>query len=221
MRVVQSIVLGGAAICASTIMLSTGSVAKEPPVIPLPLSTVEPPRDVAAESWHSPYCAHWNDGCTECTRASKDETPKCNEETDAGRSEAVLSGGGCKRRAIICFKEMDATYFDRICEGFSSEHYFKSRNGSIIAQPYGMGVKWRFDGKQFISERVDPYAQCGPTSCSLVAIGHPFYLLSDHGYILLGGGHMIGIEYLPTSPIFDRNTSGLRCGQSYELWGPQ
>lgn len=221
MRIGRAIVAVSAIICATAAMfsmrLSTSGTAKDPPIIPLPMSTVEPPRDVTAESWKSPYCAHWNDGCTECFRSSRDETPKCSEERDSGRSETMSQGGGCKRRAIICFKEMDATYFDRICERFLSELYFKTirgtKKGAITCHSYLRDVEWRFDGSKFISERVNPWVHCDGSRCLVQAVGPGRFLLSD-GYMRLSG---TGNEYLPASFVFGRNTLGLRCTKSYEL----
>lgn len=208
-----------AVICAAAIVFPAHSIAKEPPVILLPLSAVEPPRDVAAESWHSPYCAHWNDGCTECLRASKDQASKCSAERDSGRSEEISQQGECKRRAIICFREMDATYFDRICRSFYIEHFYKTENGAMISLSYVNDVSWLFDGKQFTAERGSPFSFRGSTYTRHLAVGPAKYLLSDNGYVLLSRKPTTG--HHPAAPVFDPRSFGLRCTQSYESSGQQ
>lgn len=65
-----------------------------PPVIPRPLSDVEPPRDVPAELWRPSYCRIWDDGCTDCKRVDWSREATCN---------AIHSvSGECKRHPVIC-----------------------------------------------------------------------------------------------------------------------
>ncbi|WP_158816035.1 hypothetical protein [Methylocapsa sp. S129] len=122
--------------CGAWAEQAEASASKEggPPVIKLPLDVVEPPRNVAATQWNSPYCAHWEDGCIECMRATVGNAPQCNEETGRdGQDQNDIRTANCKRRAVICFKALDETYFNRICRGFYVEQYFKGRDGVFFA----------------------------------------------------------------------------------------
>jgi hypothetical protein len=67
-----------------------------PPIVYMPLRAVEPPRNVPAAQWRSPYCGTWDDGCTECTRKTLDETPVCKPV------DHYIGGGTCKPRGIVC-----------------------------------------------------------------------------------------------------------------------
>jgi hypothetical protein len=68
----------------------------EDPIVVMPLAEIEPPRNVPAAEWKSPYCAKWDDGCTECTRTSADAPATCKPAAD------YIGGGTCKPRGVLC-----------------------------------------------------------------------------------------------------------------------
>jgi hypothetical protein len=71
----------------------------KPPLIPLELSEVEPPRNVPASDYRSPYCRLWDDGCAACRLEEKDSL-KCvtlSPENTNGTYPKV-----CVRKPIAC-----------------------------------------------------------------------------------------------------------------------
>jgi hypothetical protein len=56
------------------------------PVRLMPRDIVEPPRDVAAREWKSPYCTEWSDGIEFCTRQRADEPATCQPIPENQRS---------------------------------------------------------------------------------------------------------------------------------------
>ena len=63
----------------------------------IPLSRLEPPRDVAAAQWTSLYCSRWDDGCVQCERRSSAEKARC-EPMEA-------AGAACTRKLIACSQD--------------------------------------------------------------------------------------------------------------------
>jgi hypothetical protein len=84
-----------------------------PPVLYVPITKVEPPRNVPASSWLSPYCTKWNDGCEECERKDATDKPQC-------RRLAIADRAACHSRTITCSR-VDQNAFDRIC---ALEYYY-------------------------------------------------------------------------------------------------
>jgi hypothetical protein len=70
-----------AALTPAHAVLAEAQPRSGPPIIRMPLSQVEPPRNVPAAEWKSPYCTKWNDGCTECTRKSAKSKTTCAPTT--------------------------------------------------------------------------------------------------------------------------------------------
>ena len=93
-----------------------------PPIIALPLDVVEPPRNVPAIQWNSPYCGHWDDGCVECRRQTVLAPLKCDEE-------APVRGHACRRHAIACYEIIDESVFAQICKRFLSEGFIEDALG--------------------------------------------------------------------------------------------
>jgi hypothetical protein len=106
-----------------------------PPVIKLPLSTVEPDRAVPAEKWNSPYCAIWDDGCTECRRESIDGSQRCDELKPVG-------GTVCHRHFILCHKDLNRTEFLRICSEFMLSAAQQDVSGTIFLTGQVKFAKW-------------------------------------------------------------------------------
>jgi hypothetical protein len=172
-------------------------------IIKLPIGLVEPPRDVAAPDWNSPYCGHWDDGCSECTRAAIDEKPQCNPNNE---NEGDSSGRECKRRAIICFKEIDPSYFNRICSRYFREEFTNVKNGAVVSTSFAMKVVWEKKDGQFISSRTSLHDRT-------LALGPVYFLLSDHGYVKFlapfSGDHK------PVGTPFPYGINGIRCTRTY------
>jgi hypothetical protein len=85
---------------------------KRTPIKVMPMLAIEPPRDVPAAQWKSPYCARWDDGCTECTRASRDDEPECRPADD------YIGEGVCTPRGNLCYTAIDHggyTELDSVC----------------------------------------------------------------------------------------------------------
>jgi hypothetical protein len=81
--------------------------AEGPPIKVMPLSEIEPPRNVPAAEWKSPYCAKWDDGCTECNRTNLDEEPHCHPAVD------YIGVGVCKPRGVLCAESlMRGAYYE-------------------------------------------------------------------------------------------------------------
>jgi hypothetical protein len=102
-------------------------VTKEvgPQVTKLPLDVVEPPRNVAAAEWKSPYCGRWFDGCTQCSRESVNSEPRCVPRQG-------LSAGDCVRHAVLCLAPMSIASLTNICAAYDIEDYFYDSRGNII-----------------------------------------------------------------------------------------
>ena len=82
------------------------------PIVFMRLREVEPPRNVPAAQWTSPYCGTWDDGCTECTRQTLRGDPACKPV------DHYIGGGTCRPRGIVCtlaIKQEGFTPFDRVC----------------------------------------------------------------------------------------------------------
>jgi hypothetical protein len=117
-----------------------------PPVISLPIEVVEPPRNVVATQWSSPYCGHWDDGCVECTRSAIGNAAQCHNEPN-------WHGLECRRRKVICFDATDETYFDRICSSAITIIYSKNEDGSITAAGTAWTVNWHLINSKWTSEK--------------------------------------------------------------------
>lgn len=178
-----------------------------PPIIKLPLVVVDPPRNVPAAEWNSPYCGRWSDGCTACTRTNAGGSPQCHRETDGEHEDqSGLRAANCKRHVIICFKEIEATYFDRICSDFLDERFFRRKDGRILAHEYGMKVVWSLSGNEYISDRttqIDPRLLIGPGLSLLSEDGYGDYDAQRDG------------SFAGASLAFGLDSSGIRCVHSY------
>jgi hypothetical protein len=113
--------------------------AKEngPPLVGLPIDSVEPARSLTALAWNSPYCAHWDDGCTECERSFAYTPPKCRESTNAEVS-------ACKRHAIICYKEINRTDLSKICSMIYRGQVISTTDGAILIDFERLDVEWLY-----------------------------------------------------------------------------
>ena len=192
------------------------------PIVKLPLDVVEPPRNVPAARWNSPYCGHWGDGCTECTRTVADEAPQCHAEKDRSPS-------ACKPRAIICLKEYDPAKFNRICSNFFIESYSGPvehpadsglRRGDILADAEDYTVEWRGDGPAAKSERI-PFPS-EPVNHALPWSFEPekFIIRGDDLIDVTGPDPVIGPFGTPyvsefIGPPYGRAATGLRCWRTY------
>jgi hypothetical protein len=81
------------------------------PVRMMPLSVVDPPRNVSAQQWRSPYCTAWTDGKALCKRdaATRDAATVCIADT-ADYGEAYKAGP----TGVSClFADLDA--LSRVC----------------------------------------------------------------------------------------------------------
>jgi len=87
-----------------------------PPFRPMTIEEIEPPRDVAAAEYRSPFCLRWHDGCTTCERPSVTGEVAC-----APRSGA---SSACERHAIVC-KRVGGD-FSLYCKGYVSDIYYIS-----------------------------------------------------------------------------------------------
>jgi hypothetical protein len=207
------------------ISLSSGTPAAQPapptgadegpPITKLPLNVVEPPRDVPAAQWNSPYCGHWGDGCTECTRAASGAAPVC-------RAETANKGAQCARHAIICLREFDAAKFDRICSNFYIEKYFgPSRLGTgfsasrndilVIANEFR--IDWNGHGSMALPERVPLFP--------LGLVDPEYFIIHRGDYSNITGSEEIaipvGTPYAPDGrgSRYDDHATGLRCWRTY------
>jgi hypothetical protein len=82
------------------------------PVRALPQKIVEPPRDVPAHDWRSPYCIAWSDGVEFCTRDNASQAGTCKSIPNDKRSEgrvphpvACLSADP-QRLFLVCRKSL-------------------------------------------------------------------------------------------------------------------
>jgi hypothetical protein len=170
-----------------------------PPVIKLPLDIIEPPRLVKAAEWNAPYCRHWDDGCTECTKLESQGVAQCHDEPHSQAS-------ACQRRAIICFTAIDGTYFDRVCQRYIAIVYSRSGDGSIAAMGKEWIVDWHLIQGQWTPERRPVYLQ------QLLNLP-PIRLSPDPGEDLTS--HKRPNSYLPNTPPLASAASGIQCERSY------
>lgn len=87
----------------------TGRLQKGPPIAIMPQGSLEPPRNVAAREWKSPYCTDWNDGCTRCVRREVTEEAICAQQNPEFRE------ADCKPRGIAC-TAVDPRQTLRLCQ---------------------------------------------------------------------------------------------------------
>lgn len=78
-----------------------------PPIKLLPLSKLEPARDVPAQQWRSAYCLAWSDGCTRCER--NDLQPKSQVFC-----APIAADESCAPTFSICAKA-EPKFFDQAC----------------------------------------------------------------------------------------------------------
>jgi hypothetical protein len=104
-------------------ILITACGVASPPIRRLPLGEVEPPRNVPAAQWKSPYCGHWEDGCTECRRHSEDGPLECHAKSS--RQAA------CEPRFVMCDEAMDYEQLDRICPIFAIREISEFKGGIL------------------------------------------------------------------------------------------
>ncbi len=108
-----------------------------PPIRRLPLSEVEPSRQVPAAEWRSPYCTRWTDGCTTCTRGTAREAAAC--AAGPGAEPA------CQRHTILC-KDTDDYALHQVCIyriSFSYDPAVRRGGGGLDCPTWGKkGSKW-------------------------------------------------------------------------------
>jgi hypothetical protein len=175
-----------------------------PPIIALPLDVVEPPRNVPAAQWNSPYCAHWDDGCTDCTRAQPHGKALCQSQNDSLRKGRSSGNQACSRRAIICFKKIKDFYFSSICSIFLKDEFFQDNDGSIVSFGYPYKNNWVTQDNALTpteEPRDDPRLLIGPAINSV----------SDNGYFRLDSRRRYSIR----SRLYPLGVFGIRCIESY------
>jgi len=165
-----------------------------PLMIPMPLSVVEPPRDVPAAQWKSPYCGQWEDGCAECIRLNADDKPHCFDR------------GQCRRHANICFREYDQGYFNTICSIFDEQTFYYNRNFEIYVRSHPFIVEWTYNNNRFKASRHnlnDPDLQ----------IGDQVYKLTEKGFETTpqDGKHLTA----EIAPVFEEGVYGIECDETY------
>ena len=78
-----------------------------PPLLAIPLSKIEPSKNVPVEQWNAPYCLQWGDGCALCKRKYVSAHIACKSTVS---SESV-----CIIRFIMC-EEYDQFTMGKICK---------------------------------------------------------------------------------------------------------
>jgi hypothetical protein len=74
------------------------------PVRIVPQSVAEPPRNVPAAEWKSPYCTEWSDGLSICKRDKVGEVGRCAEAEKPGQLHAVACRvADLARLSEVCF----------------------------------------------------------------------------------------------------------------------
>jgi hypothetical protein len=169
-----------------------GDQSSGPPVIKLPLDSVEPPRDVAAREWNSPYCGDWDDGCVECERTAPGHSSQCHDEKN-------LDGKHCTRRAIICFKAMSKELVNKLCSRVELEGLYNSSSNEIIADSTVAFVQWYYDNNRKVWES---------DRAQLLKGRH--YIVSTNSYVTITALQFN--SYLPNGPAF---RSALRCIRTF------
>jgi len=114
-----------------------------PPIIVLPLDVVEPPRNVPAIEWNSPYCGHWDDGCVACRRQTVLAPLKCDEE-------APVRGNACRRHAIACYEIIDESVFAQVCKRFLSEGFIEG-DKSPLPRGFPKEFQWSYSNNSWTS----------------------------------------------------------------------
>jgi hypothetical protein len=112
-----------------------------PPIIVLPLSKVEPERDVEARAWKSPYCLRWDDGCTQCERKRLGAKVSCE----------TFQPNDCKRRLVFCTKRDDYR-FVQVCTASDIIWFSQTKfDGSGLSfDEYRWRVENRMHGAEYI-----------------------------------------------------------------------
>jgi hypothetical protein len=179
------------------------SEGDNPPFIKLPLAAVEPPRNVPAAQWNSPYCAHWEDGCTECKRGAISDAAQCHSEGDTG---------ACARRAIICFKVIDDEYFRKVCRFYSTDNFFRGNSGTLYATSRFFFNDWRVSQKLQHSDKSWRYER-RPSDGNL---DNPAIdvMTENDGYISDVTLHKYDSDF-PIISAFGTKITGIRCRATF------
>ena len=148
--VVLAIIISGLAPVAG--QAGSGGTADKsvwaPPVRYLNIEQVEPPRDVRASAWRSPYCTTWNDGCDVCGRASVADRPTCTQMNPSNQP------GSCQRHVIMC-TSVDIRALDEVCATWFSYKLDLNAQRRLLAgetiRRIGTGVHndWGRDGERY------------------------------------------------------------------------
>ena len=90
-------------VCVPYFSIQGQSLARQwkiapPPIDGLPMSEVDPPRDVSADKWQSPFCTDWDDGCTSCLREDSQAAPSCT------KFNSIYNYHGCTTHHVFCNK---------------------------------------------------------------------------------------------------------------------
>jgi hypothetical protein len=99
------------------------------PVRFLPLSKVDPPRNVRAEDWRGAFCGEWTDGCKLCSGGSRG-SPICKSD----------SAAECPRHSIRCLKNRDDAFIYCRRMEYLTRRYFA--DGRIRDDPAWSNAHW-------------------------------------------------------------------------------
>ena len=176
---------------------STTAKEEGPPMIKLPLDVVEPPRNVPAAQWNSPYCGRWDDGCVECSRTAVGTAAQCHDK--AGHYKSV-----CKQRAIICFKVIDEIGFRKICDQFSIDDLYVGKSGTIYSISRYFSSKSEYRNDKLIYKDSPLFNQ------DLLGEAEPEDLTASMGYVSDLKLRHYDIDG-PITTAFGIDVTGIRC----------
>jgi hypothetical protein len=139
---------------APAVALDKRALIPPPPAIALPLSKVEPARDVPAAQWRSPYCLRWNVGCSECRRASLKSAPSCAPKEGAKEN-------ACQASFSIC-SDYDAAALAKVCANLKVCRPLALPSGNRNAGRFPEGasgfssdINWDFDNGKWTAGSTD------------------------------------------------------------------
>jgi hypothetical protein len=179
-----------------------------PPIVKLPLAALEPSRTVAAALWNSRYCGNWDDGCTECTRQKDGDAAQCRVENISSDDGPVSESGECKRRAIICFKEIDKSSFDKMCHPYMSDRLLRGKSGTYYAEGTFRENTWEIIEGRWQIEVANMSNADGVTFS--IELDPTEWAITDKGYVA-------GLNQYdsPRTDPFGKHVQGVRCLKSY------